>query len=101
MSKKRNFVKGSARSFAFGVNVDIDLTELNRMVEDGDIDVVDARNGHKYVKLTLAKKSNVDQYGNDYMIYENDFKPDPKLRGSKPSDAKKEAEEPDNDVLFF
>ena len=33
--------------------------------------------GRKYVKLTMAKKKEVDIYGKSHTVYINDFKPTP------------------------
>jgi hypothetical protein len=35
-------------------------------------------NGKKYVKLTMAKKKEVDQYGKSHTIYIDEYKPEAK-----------------------
>lgn len=72
MSKKKNFISGSAKDFSFGINLDLNLTKLL----EGGVTRHQAKSGDEFVKLTLARRDEKDQFGNDYMIYENDFVPD-------------------------
>ena len=84
---KKNYVKGSAKlvTFATGelINLDLNLESLSSLpiTPSG------------YVKITLSRRSEPDQYGNHYSIYENEFKPTakegpkgPTVRGPQPKD---------------
>ena len=80
MSKKtKRYLKGSAklRTFEDGgelINVDLNLEDLSSLpiTESG------------YIKITLSRKKEVDQYGNAYSIFENDFVPDKSKAPAKP-----------------
>lgn len=69
--KAKNYISGSARQVDFGsgdpiINLDLKLEELNNLpVSDKG-----------YIRLTIAKRKSVGNYGETHSVYENDFVPD-------------------------
>lgn len=72
--KKKNYIKGSAKEHKFAnggtvIHVDILLNDLIAKVKPNEAG---------YVKLTVSKLPNVDNYGNTHTVYENEWRPAPK-----------------------
>ena len=79
----KNYVKGSAKLVTFPtggelINLDLNLESLSSLPISPS----------GYVKLTLSRRQEPDQYGNNYSIYENEFKPKAK-DGAAPKAADK------------
>jgi hypothetical protein len=53
------------------INLSINLSKIRK--ED-----INEFNGSKYLKLTLGKKREVDQYGKTHSLWVNEFKPEVK-----------------------
>ena len=73
----KNYLRGGAKLVTFPdggelINLDLKLEELNSLPV----------NDNGYVKITLSRKPAVDQYGNAYSVFENDFVPDGKKKPS-------------------
>lgn len=63
----KNFVKGSGKKIEFNnggyvINISLNVEDLKRLPQNKG-----------YVKLTLSERKAPDQYGNNIMIYENDY----------------------------
>ena len=85
--KKKNYVKGSAKSHDFSdggqsINVDINYADLGRL----------PINAAGYIKITLSRNRQPDAYGNDYSMFENEWKPDPNKTRSFAQAAKNESQ---------
>lgn len=70
-STKKNYIGGGARQVTFAdggsvINLDLRLEDLNNLP-------VSERG---YIRLVLAQRQSVDQYGNSHYVYENTFVPD-------------------------
>jgi hypothetical protein len=83
--KKKNYIRGSAKQVEFAdggilLNVDLNLQDLNNLpVSDKG-----------YVRLSIAKRSAPDTYGNSHYVYENAFVPDKsKGKGGAPAPAER------------
>ncbi len=82
-TKKKNYISGGAKKVTFGdggsiINLDLKLEDLNSLPvsEKG------------YIRIVVAERSTVDQYGNSHYVYENTFVPDKsKAKGSFPAKA--------------
>lgn len=66
----KNYIKGSAKTYTFKnggevIHVDLKMEELQKLPV----------NKAGYIKLTLSKLASTDDYGNNYSIFENDWKP--------------------------
>ena len=69
--KKKNYLKGSAKQRDFGpdnyiINIDLLLSDLQAKCPV---------NERGYVKISISKLKEPDQYGNTHSIYQNDFVP--------------------------
>jgi hypothetical protein len=72
--KPKNYISGSAKLVSFPngselINVDLKLEDIQNLPV--------SKSG--YVKLVLSKLAEKGKFGDDYSIYENEFKPDPKM----------------------
>jgi hypothetical protein len=70
-STKKNYIRGSAKQVEFAdggvlINVDLNLQDLNSLP-------VSERG---YVRVTIAKRTSPDTYGNTHYVFENQFVPD-------------------------
>lgn len=71
-TKKKNYIKGSARKRTFDnggnvINLDLLVSEVAAIA-----------NEKGYAKLTLSELREPDMYGNTHSIYQNDWVPDGK-----------------------
>ena len=81
MAKKstKNYISGGAKEVRFNdggtiINLDLKLEDLNSLpVSDKG-----------YIRIVVAQRSTVDQYGNTHYVYENTFVPD-KSKGKTPA----------------
>ena len=69
----KKYLRGSAKTHTFSnggdvIHLDLNLQDVNNLPV--------TKTG--YVKLTLSRRKEVDKFGNEFSIYENDFKPTPK-----------------------
>lgn len=69
--KKKNYVKSSAKLRIFDdggelINIDLNYEDLGRL----------PRNERGWVKIVASRNKQPDSFGNDYSIYENEWKPD-------------------------
>lgn len=75
--KKKNYIKGGARTVTFSdgelINVDLLLSDLQKLPV----------NKTGYIKLTLSKNKVLDKFNNSHNIYENDFVPSDKSQAAK------------------
>lgn len=81
--KTKNYISGSARQVDFEsgdsvINLDLKLEDLNNLPvsEKG------------YIRLVVAKRKSVGNYGETHSVYENDFVPD-KTKSAKGATAPK------------
>lgn len=68
-TKKKNYIKGSAKEHVFDnggsvIHIDMKLEDLKKIA-----------NERGYVKVTVSKLKQTDDYGNTHSVYENDYKP--------------------------
>lgn len=76
----KKYVRGSAKEVTFDGSSSIINLDLN--VEDLQSLPVSASG---YIKITVAKRRETDQYGNTHSVYENTFKAD-KSKAKKSED---------------
>jgi len=76
-NKTKKYVKGSAKEVVFDdgsslINADLNLADLNSLNVSAS----------GYVKITIARRREVDSYGNTHSVYENTFKSDGAKKGA-------------------
>lgn len=74
--KEKRYVRGSAKEVVFAdgsslINCDLNLADLNSLNVSAS----------GYVKITIARRRETDQYQNTHSVYENQFKADSSKRG--------------------
>lgn len=97
MSQEKIYVgSGKTQSSKYGdfYKVSICLSDLPKE------HITEAKNGKKYINLTVNKKREVDQYGNDLSVQVDTWKPDP-TKKEQAHTSKKEYAEPVEDDLPF
>jgi len=74
MSDQKNFISGSARK-----HPSYDIMNISFKLED----VAKLPQTKGYVKIVVAKRKEADKWGNEYMIYEDTWKPENKQEEKK------------------
>lgn len=98
MSQEKIYVgSGKTQSSQYGdfYKVSICLSDLPKE------HITEAKNGKKYINLTVNKKREVDQYGNDLSVKVDTFKPDPSKKDQAHTPKKEYAEPVEDDSLPF
>ena len=93
MSTTKKYVRGNCKEVTFNnggslINVSFNVNEFLSGV--GENKVAECADEKGWVKITVAPKREVDQYGNTHSAYLNEYKPDPNYQskaGNPPVDA--------------
>lgn len=99
-TKKKNYVKGSAKQHVFdngGDVIHLDLKIEGIIIgSTGPIKPNDAG----FAKVTVSKLKEPDQYGNTHCVYENDWVPTEKRKAAPKPKTPVKPREKDDDLPF-
>jgi len=80
MSSVKKYVRGNSKEVTFdngGSLINLSFNVNDFLSGDGQQNIADFADDKGWVKITVAPKREVDQYGNTHSLYLNEYRPDP------------------------